>query len=437
MPNLCYNQDYQATCCTSGKDATTLYDTTTWSEFPDCKNGECPVLDDKKTKILTSSSTGSGNALFDVGDVYPGEEEVIWQERKLCYDDTQTGKKWQNCKWHKDIGSIPNGAVSMFFCCDDQYTVDKTYKNPQLELFEEALDSYLVDGSCVSQTRSTRDVLVTDWDLYGAEGKGLTTCSKSDVQDALFYIIPVLATVMVLQATDYNPVQAANVLAWDTWVTANGWANLVMDTLAPFVQQLSETYEMGATFVAQSILCRPGDWNQLADNKEDSICSGDICDTDADPALCFDDDDDWLLQRRFDISSFDTAEQALLAKEPHKFRVWPANDDAYIEGQTYYHLGYPSAGDWSTFATEHILEIQCLGLFFEAATKGELVSGKTPTFTAIGADFFVFGGDDDDNEDDGGIFNSDILTLDKFFDGDPGEQEAIVPNAGSSWKQDQ
>jgi hypothetical protein len=135
-----------------------------------------------------------------------------------------------------------------------------------------------------------------------------------------------------VEATGYNPVQAANAAAWDTWVTAHKWKNLVMDKLGPFVQSLSETFEMGTEFVTQSILCRPGDWDQMVDNKEDSICSGDICDTDADPALCYDDDDDWLLQRRFSISNFNTDERDLLAGKPHKFRVWSAPDEQWEEG---------------------------------------------------------------------------------------------------------
>ncbi|KGO47650.1 Glycoside hydrolase, superfamily [Penicillium expansum] len=485
-PDLCYNDDYQAACCTSGKDATLLYGTTTWSSFPGCDDGECPVYDDKKTKTLTSSSTGSGNAFCEYRDIYASLQEIVWQERKLCYDDTQSGKKWQNCKWHKDIGSIPDGvsgpwcrsacpagtvrvAMGMAqpddecdpasfkaFCCDDQYTVEKKYTNPQPHIFKDALDSYLVDGSCPSEASlTTRDVLVTDWDLFGPDSKGLVARSKTDAQSALFYLKPILAILFFVEATDYSPVQAANAAAWNTWVTAHKWSNLVMDTLGPFVQSLSETFEMGTEFVTQSILCRPGDWDQMVDNKEDSICSGDICDTDADPALCYGDDDDWLLQRRFSLDDFNNKEKTLLAKEPHKFKVWSANDDQWQEGLTYYHLGYPSAGDWDitsnvykttrsyesrvdcgnpfvfpqiksghTFATEHILEIQCVGLFFEAATKGTLGSKKTPQFRLLDSDFFL-------DEDAQGIsaFNADVLNIDRaFYTGDPGESVSRKPS---------
>jgi hypothetical protein len=146
----------------------------------------------KKTKTLVSSSSGSGNAFCEYRDIHASLQEIVWQERKLCYDDTQSGKKWQNCKWHKDVGSIPDGVSGPWrrsacpagtvrvamgiaqpddecdaasfkaFCCDDQYTVEK-YTNPQPHLFEDALDSYLVDGSCDSgASLATRDVLVTN-----------------------------------------------------------------------------------------------------------------------------------------------------------------------------------------------------------------------------------------------------------------------------------
>ncbi|KAJ5130997.1 Glycoside hydrolase superfamily [Penicillium bovifimosum] len=446
-PDLCYNDDYQASCCTSGKDATLLYDTTTWSSFPGCDNGECPVL-----------------------------QEIVWQERKLCYDDTQSGKQWQNCKWHKDIGSIPDGVSGPWcrsacpagtvrvamgiaqpddecdaesfkaFCCDDQYTVEKTYTNPLPRLFKDALDSYLVDGSCDSgASLTTRDVLVTDWDLFGPDSKGLIARSKSDAQSALFYLKPILAIIFFVEATDYNPVQAANAAAWNTWVTAHEWKNLVMDKLGPFVRSLSETFEMGTEF--------------MVDNKEDSICSGDICDTDADPELCYDldDDSDWLLQRRFDItgfaiSDFSHEEQALLDKKPHKFRIWSAADEQWVDNLAYYHLGYTKAGEWSvtsnvykptrsyesrtdcgnpfvfptiksghTFATEHILEIQCLGLFFEAATKGTLGSKKDPSFEPVPADFFVAVA--------GVGFNAEIMAKGKAcYTGDPGENVSQRPS---------
>lgn len=480
---LCYNYDYQAACCTAGKDATTLYGTIAWSAFPECDDGGCPVLDDKKTKILANSTTGTGDGWCDSREQL-GIAQFIWQERKLCYDDNQSGKKWSNCVWKNDIGlawgdpgegycksACPAGMtrVSMSMgndckglsvkslCCDDEYFIEKTYTNPQPKLFSNALDSYLIDGSCatlVDSTLATRDILVTDWDRYGPGSKLVQRDLKSSYA-ALEYIAPIFATLLIIEAAAYTAIQAANAESWDKWVTSHGWSGLVMDTLQPFVQGLSEVYEMGTSMVARSILCRPGDWNQLADGKEDSICSGDICDTDADPALCRDDDGEWLLQRRDGINDFNAAEQSLLSKEAHKFKIWSANDNDYIDGLDYYALGYPRAGEWdsqstpykrartyenrqdcgnpfifpriksgNTFATEHILEIQCIGLFFEAATKRKLGSSNPPTFKAIDAEFFI----PMDHGGTGAFTADNILNLASLYTGDPGEGISSKPS---------
>jgi hypothetical protein len=119
------------------------------------------------------------------------------------------------------------------------------------------------------------------------------------------------------------------------------------------------------------------------------------------------------------------------------------------------HLSYPSAGDWGVtsnvykttrsyesrtdcgnpfvfpkiksghlFATEHILEIQCLGLFFEGATKGTLGSKKDPDFDPVHADFFV-----DEESGGSGGFNADVLDKTRaFYPGDPGEKVSKKPS---------
>ncbi|KAJ6191606.1 Glycoside hydrolase superfamily [Penicillium mononematosum] len=439
---LCNTDGYQPACCTKGKDAVTLYNQLEWSTAPECDDGECPAWSGygKKNKILGSSSTGSGDVVCiarEVTHLY----EMVYTQRKLCYDDSVSGKKWENCQWYNNLGPRPKGSDDSYctstcpsgmvrvamdglshhdcknggwqsLCCDDNYVTQKTYTNPAPKKFQDALKSYLVAGSCPVAPGTglvvTRDILGTYWDGDGPDSK-LEQRAKSDNELALqakAFVLPLLG--MVLTAKTYSAVQESYVNSWDDWVKSKGWSGLVMTTLKPYFQGLSEVFELGIDAVSESIMSyAPGIPVMLMPTLSYALVTMNLGGSS-------------LARRNF--YSLDSNEQGVLDQSNGKtYKVWSAADEDWISNLKYYPFHYPAAGDWTAqdtpykrarsyqnpndcanphifprlkqtgdaFATEHIFELQNIAHFIEYSTNGKLVSGNTPNFEAIDASFFL------------------------------------------------
>ncbi|KAF4165991.1 hypothetical protein CNMCM6936_007188 [Aspergillus lentulus] len=458
---LCSKGKYQAACCESGKDSTELYSTLQWSNFPDCAAGKCPVVQDRKTETLALASSGSGDSWCKLtfNDTL---QRVKQEERKLCYDSSNKKKTWGNCAWYRSVDSPPAGQPSTFcmnscpadkvrlatydtdetcshgiraFCCDDNYYTTTGRTNPEMQEFADALKIYLVNGVCPlgsggpddqSNTMVMRDILITDWDRASLDGASLVASPivQRDVDDGykkLQLLIPILT---VLLKTDENSMNAKETLEagdWNNWAKSNNYLGLELKFLRPYVLGLKIWYDLGAEFVAQNILCRPGAWSAMAKNQNPAMCLGDPCDEGADPDLCrteelegnADDSDDPDLTER-SVGVLDKR------ASPKTYRVWCAASGTYVSDLKILPRPYPSAGKWKStdtqfqrarayqvradcanplvdpmiktgdfFDTEHVLELQLIPLFFEYATGATLASGKVPNFHPIDCTFFL------------------------------------------------
>ncbi|GKZ76116.1 hypothetical protein AnigIFM56816_005091 [Aspergillus niger] len=314
------------------------------------------------------------------------------------------------------------------FCCTDNYYTSKSQTNPEMADFRSSLNNYLEDGTCSmgeSASLSRRDLFGRDTDKY------------EDLQ----FLIPLLYTLLVKNETDLNAKEKLEAGYWDDWAKSNSLTGLVLSTLRSFVRQTRLWYEMGGKYVAQNILCRPTTWNDMAQQKSIPVCQGDICDEGADPDLCRtaeldgetnDGDDeeeddaesntvgeeyDLVDKRGFSLLSRNSLEKR---EDSKVFKVWCTGTSKWVEGFKITPPGFPRAGQWkptdvqyqeartyqsradcanplidpmqkqgNNYDTEHILELQIIGLFFQFATEGKLASGRTASFQSIDCKFFL------------------------------------------------
>jgi hypothetical protein len=465
----CYKK-YQAACCESGKEATELYSTLQWSNFPDCAAGQCPVVQDGKTEILALASSGSGDSWckLSFNDTLQRDKQ---EERKLCYDSSKKKETWDNCAWYRSVDSPPASRPSTFcmnscpadkvrlatydtdetcshgiraFCCDDNYYITRGRTNPEMQNFADALKSYLVNGVCPlgsgapddrSSTMVTR-VLITDWDRASRDGASRDGASleassvvQRDIDDGykkMQLLIPILTVLLKTDENSMNTKETLEAGDWNNWARSNNFPGLELNFLRPFVLGLKIWYEMGAEFVVQNILCRPGAWSAMAKNQNPAMCLGDPCDEGADPDLCRteelegnadDSDDPDLTERGFSSSAVGLLNKRASSKT---YRVWCTASATYVSDLKILPRPYPGAGKWKStdtqfqrarayqvrtdcanplvdpmiktgnfFDTEHVLELQLIPLFFEYATAATLASGKVPNFHPIDCNFFL------------------------------------------------
>ncbi|KAL3257000.1 hypothetical protein ABHI18_007162 [Aspergillus niger] len=314
------------------------------------------------------------------------------------------------------------------FCCTDNYYTSKSQTNPEMADFRSSLNNYLEDGTCSmgeSASLSRRDLFGRDTDKY------------EDLQ----FLIPLLYTLLVKNDTDLNAKEKLEAGYWDDWAKSNSLTGLVLSTLRSFVRQTRLWYEMGGKYVAQNILCRPTTWNDMAQQKSIPVCQGDICDEGADPDLCRtaeldgetndgDDEEEDDAESNTVGEEYDLVDKrgfSLLSRNPLEkredskvFKVWCTGVSKWVEGFKITPPGFPRAGQWkptdvqyqeartyqsradcanplidpmqkqgNNYDTEHILELQIIGLFFQFATEGKLASGRTASFQSIDCKFFL------------------------------------------------
>jgi hypothetical protein len=94
----CNNSQYQAACCTTGGKSMDLHNQCSWTEHPDCKEGECSSGTDE----VARSATGSGGAVCSINN-WDFPADINGQERKFCCDQ-EDDKKWADCQWYNSIG---------------------------------------------------------------------------------------------------------------------------------------------------------------------------------------------------------------------------------------------------------------------------------------------------------------------------------------------
>jgi hypothetical protein len=110
----CNNGKYQAACCQRDHPTLLVYDSCAWSDWPNCKNGQCPASGKPSNKdtVLASSVTGSGGSQCDY-IAKPSEDFDRWG-RKLCCDVKDEDDRFEDCDWYHDIGPAPKGRPN--FC---------------------------------------------------------------------------------------------------------------------------------------------------------------------------------------------------------------------------------------------------------------------------------------------------------------------------------
>ncbi|KAJ0424018.1 hypothetical protein BJY00DRAFT_309828 [Aspergillus carlsbadensis] len=378
---LCH-KEYQSTCCIVDQPGTKAYLQLQWAQYPNFDDGGCG---DKYNKTLVVSTTGSGDALCN-----PREDRDGYQERKLCYDASEGNISWNNCRCHPWLGLRPEDSSDFLL---------------QLSL---------------SRVAAVH----------------------------LHFLVDILIKLLTVDAV-YTAVQQRHVDNWNAWVKAQGYANLVIDSLKECVKTTIDWYEIRKEFM-EDLVCRLDAFSSMCEDEEPSICNAELCAPENFPELC--EDPDELEDGEDDTTAEDEEEEdatslqirarqrvSLMSKSKTYQVQCPSGAD--VTGLKIHPLKYRRAGAWDRYspqftgarqyqspqdcanpyiypsikslprmATEHILELQTIVLFFQHATEKRLASGGVPSFSRIDCSFFT------------ADINRNLLPLRELYPKDPGRR---------------
>ncbi|KAK2742693.1 hypothetical protein FQN57_005148 [Myotisia sp. PD_48] len=412
----CNNGDYQAACCKVDNLSTELYSTSGWSTYPNCDQGECPGTQTEKGKTLAKSMTGSGAAMCNKRDPW-GDfwDEHNVQERKLCYDDKKKDKTWDTCAWtagscdptcpsdkvrlamdqRKGNCAYDGGAEA--FCCNDNFFIVKKYDNPEIQQFRDALERFLSYPMCPRFPFPT--------DMLRNPNNNNSSASQAIFAEKDNYLIIIAVLTRVFKSTTvYTPLDHELIKIWDDRVTRD-YKNLEISNINEFLAENSRSSrEQGPSQIASSVACNLDTYNDRLSDKPVMSCAFDNCQFK--PDQCKDEDSNFLqtngsrssingsplAARRYSytVTCHDTGETIsrtltsqdypsvgeLLVSEAfteHSLRTWTyQNEEDCPNGAV---VQIPSPPNEDNYVTEHIVELQTIKHFIEAANRGVLPSG--------------------------------------------------------------
>ncbi|KMP05470.1 hypothetical protein CIRG_05151 [Coccidioides immitis RMSCC 2394] len=303
------------------------------------------------------------------------------------------------------------------FCCRPSLYVERSALNPEIVEFEEALDHYLEEPTCL--TSDPFDPLSFDQNVSLDFSTSMAQTRDLGLPQDLDTVLSTL--VELVQAPIYTALQTRQVKAWDALMEPN-YPALTMKTVKAFMLGWSVWKSRGALRAAYEFLCNLAQFNARLKKKNRPTCKR-ICDVVPTSTLCNPEDDvdhppakgpssyGALIARSNDFQKRNPV------REYHAY----CPDGSYLTYQIFA-ADYPSAGDWPEddeiwqrvvdfedvydmgilvplehdFHTEHILEIQTIPLFFEYASRGRFID--TPLddfeygddFTPIPCEFFDY-----------------------------------------------
>ncbi|OBT56197.1 hypothetical protein VE04_02873 [Pseudogymnoascus sp. 24MN13] len=422
------DKNYQAACCTVDDDkgellpALKLYENCDWAQAPMCDLGMCTFAGSMWPTELVDSSTGSGGARCNARsyDVREGTMEV--QERKYCCDQSNKNRKWSSCTWEKYgrgsagarcypncPGSKTRVAMDTWgdgcksrgaraYCCDaDLYDLE-TRPSDYVQEYRDAMKSWMDSPTCPSATYA-----ISKRGDQVPIGGGKTVSAK--VLWLLTYILA--AAYQVGRDTTAKALFSA----WDEYINGTKWDVMQSVSMISFVTDKIRYPPFdpdGPSGTARRFLCQPDVTTALISPKAKTIiCNKDMCGIDG---LCFDDFDEdapgssnqpgigFGNTRRNTFTSPVEPRAGELEKRDD-VRKWKCKDANHPNGVEikYQKAPHTSAGQWDTndpiydntltwlmrdhcsmttfrqaeidgvtyFATEHIVEVQTMNMFFD------------------------------------------------------------------------
>ncbi|GAB1213968.1 hypothetical protein ATERTT37_003124 [Aspergillus terreus] len=410
----CRYDSHQTACCTltdsDGEvvDGMTLYGACEWDDSLECEKGVCSTA---MNHILGKSPTGSGeNYCHDYT-----HREKVWPalqmgERKYCCDTDRMNRRWQNCEWVSNVGTItkdmqcvgfcPAGkfkvAMNTYnhgcyhrgyesYCCEPSYYTETTRYSDDVAAFQDALAKWGADPTCSTTDLASRD---------------LETRDDSPVQQVRSFLQSFFLACSMAELDRL----AGKVQVWDAYMIAHGLKYLVSNTLAGIIGLRSDSESFDD--LSDGLACDPALWNAYLDDSEDVTvpCNFDLCTTDN--FLCTEegfDNEDLVsghdeLKRWFQWEGQRRALHRLEKRAQDKQVVFNCDDGIVDVRIRFWRHGYPSSGDWPTqdsiydealdnedvedcancetnvksivvtessdYHTEHIIELQSMPKFF-------------------------------------------------------------------------
>ncbi|KAH4924798.1 hypothetical protein HBI70_096700 [Parastagonospora nodorum] len=270
---------YQSACCSADRKSMKLYTKGEWGKYPMCEEtSSCPSGDSKKRSLLGSANAGSGQAICNAyykGQVLPKDPP---NERKFCYDDSNSKERFSDCVWYGGVGTMLPGAPTNWclsgcpsnrvrigmgydkdcanfsyraLCCVPHMTDIIQVENPKLDEYRDALAEYIKSPRCEIQAPfSKRD-------------------SSSLVKREQKYPYDVTSHIL-LQLLTVSGGSSMTDLMEEAWNAAMGdrFSNLHFPSMREFTQKLHTWTTRGPIELTQQIMCNLNYWNSRASKKD-------------------------------------------------------------------------------------------------------------------------------------------------------------------------
>ncbi|KAJ5710985.1 glycoside hydrolase [Penicillium malachiteum] len=425
---------YQAACCTTENsdnkllNSTRLYETCAWSDAPYCQDGKCTFAGSAWPTDFVESTTGSGAAVNESIAV-TSNDDVTWGACTWRDDIENFGTKGKTCMSNCKSNEIKiamegegcsgkNGGAKSY-CCTGVYKTSQTVLNSDFASYDADISAWVDNPTCEetsslsiytpSQERKRGQIVIGKPSPY----KGILTVLTAILLNAASKMIS--STIR-----GYEDILDAHV------PKHKGWESLKSDNIIAWFDVATNptAVQYGPEEWAERILCNPDGYNAMMDTKANShpICDhSDLTSDDYEAADGSGDTVDdgtltkrWFQERRalFELEKRTLAEERTIkcddgkTKRTVKFQsqpyptvgTWPTDSDQIenardLQDWIHCHTGQTSIyniGDARNgYATEHLLELESMGLFWKWATKETNDEPKSADIDCVFlADFF-------------------------------------------------
>jgi chitinase len=302
------NGNYQAACCTTGKNSTALYEKCQWGDSFDCKAYKCPVT---KSDLLVSSCNGNG------GSACAGDWKTnVNEERKYCCDSSDDQKNFDDCTWESYYSSTGYQAIpekgegksgycfsncpkvkvrvamehdntckkktgSRAKCCSPNHTTTIKVVDPLVALWETDLKAWLEKPKCDSgfgydftdfdsfTKRSYTDgASMSNLPRYMGLTSGGSSIEKRQGQlvfQSNYALIVLTDIIYGYRSTSMTAKAVKEVASWNKIIGAQ-FTYLTTTHLIPFLKNVvDELYDSVAEKLAARIICSLDYWDKMVE----------------------------------------------------------------------------------------------------------------------------------------------------------------------------
>ncbi|KAH5292828.1 hypothetical protein HBI11_188100 [Parastagonospora nodorum] len=441
---------YQSACCSANYKSMKLYTKGEWGKYPMCEEtSSCPSGDSKKSTLLGSANAGSGQDICNAyykGQVLPKDPP---NERKFCYDDSNSEERFSDCIWYAGVGTMLPGAPANWclsgcpnnrvrigmgydkdcanfsyraLCCVPHMTDIIQVENPKLNEYRNSLEEYLKNPRCEVPEPFTK------------------RSSPSLIKRAEKWPYDITGQILLLLLTNSAGGAMLDSMQ-EIWNKAMGdkYSYLHFPSFRKYAQSLNVYTSHGPIALAEKIKCNLNYWNARASNGtkktivcNDVPCSGELCTYEQlerrsetfSPSKHFDHDHghrhshlhyhpgqgenkqttrDVVLKKRaryyaasLEGADGETAEITMTLPNHQSFNDMDGEIPAMDEVLDYDDLddcGNPRIAHYQLpssreFEVEHVIDGQLIAAFLSDASRGRLRSGATATTARVAISYF-------------------------------------------------